>query len=124
MKIIKYVNETYRTKTVEDILTKGNTDGQDGLSWKEVNTLIKDGHNPKSFVFGVAKIFWGVDGMTNSVFEAMDENKDNIISVEECDIYARKKCNISLESIWNETVEQVCNRLDSTPRKSNKKEPK
>ena len=117
MKIINFVNENYRTKTTKDILIDGNTDGKDGLSWKEVNTLIKDGHNPKSILFGAAKIFWGIDGMTNSVFKAMDENKDKIISLEECDKYAQKECNVSLKDIWNETVEQVCNRLDNTTKK-------
>lgn len=123
MKLIHFVNNSYRTKTVKDILVGGNTDGEDGLSWKEVNKLIKEGHNPKSLIFGAAKLFWGVDGMTNSVFKAMDENKDGIISLTECDKYAQKECDISLKDIWNETVEQVCNRLDNAPKKSNKKEP-
>lgn len=123
MKLINFVNETYRTKTAGEILTKGNTDGQDGLSWKEVNALIKDGHNPRSLLFGAAKLFWGIDGMTNSVFKAMDKDKNNIISLEECDLYAKKECNVSLKDIWDETVEQVCNRLDNAAKK-NKKEPK
>lgn len=124
MKLINFVNETYRTKTAGEILTKGNTDGQDGLSWKEVNTLIKDGHNPKSFLFGAAKLFWGVDGMTNSVFKALDENADKVITLDECDIYAKKKCGLSLKDLWNETAEQICNRLNDADKKSNKKEPK
>lgn len=123
MKLINLVNENYRIKTVEEILTKGNTDGKDGLSKKEVNALINDGHNPKSFLFNAAKLFLGVEGMTNSVFKAMDKDKNNIITLEECDIYAKKECNVSLKDIWNETVEQVCNRLDNASKKSNKKEP-
>ena len=122
MKLINLVNEKYRTKTTKEILVDGNTDGKAGLSWKEVNVLIKDGHNPKSLIFSAAKFFWGVDGMTNSVFKVMDIDQDNIISLEECDLYARKECNITLKEIWNETVEKVCNRLDSIP-KNNKKEP-
>jgi len=110
--LIDYVNNEYRTKTVSEILTKGNTDGEEGLSKEEVKTLIKNGHNKKSFVFGLAKTFWGVSNMTNSVFKAMDANKDNIISLEECDAYAKKECNVTLNDIWNLSVADVCNLLD------------
>ena len=57
MKLINFVNQEYRMKTAGQILTEGNTDGQDGLSWNEVNTLIRKGHNPKSFLFSTAKFF-------------------------------------------------------------------
>lgn len=117
MKLINLVNENYRKKTTGEILTKGNTDGQDGLSWKEVNTLIKDGHNPKSLLFGAAKLFWGIDGMTNSVFKAMDKNSDNKISLEECDLYAKKECNVSLKDIWNKSAAEVCEMLDNASKK-------
>ena len=118
MKLINLVNKTYRTKTAGEILTKGNTDGQEGLSWKEVNALIKDGHNSKSLLFRAANLFWSIDSMTNSVFKAMDMNSDNNISLEECDLYVKKECNVSLEDIWDETVEQICNRLDNANKKS------
>ena len=121
MKLINLVNENYRTKTAGQILTEGNTDGEEGLSWKEVNKLIEIGHNPKSLLFGAAKLFWGIDGMTNSVFKAMDRNNDNIISLKECDMYAKKECNVPLKDIWNRSAAEVCNMLDAAS-KNNKKE--
>lgn len=131
MPLIDYVNSEYRTKKVSEILTKGNTDGKLGLSRQEVKTLIQDGHNKNSFIFGVAKFLLGVDRMTNSVFKAIDkydlvgENKpDNIITLEECDLYAQKECGYSLKDIWDLTVEEVCEILDNTSKKKkNKKEP-
>lgn len=114
MKLINLVNDKYRTKTTKEILTDGNTDGQAGLSWQEVNALIKDGHNPKSFICKTAKFLWGIDAMTNSVFKAIDSDNNKIITLEECNKYMLDKCNIGLESIWNKTATEVCNILDNT----------
>lgn len=76
----------------------------------------------QNLFFGAAKLFWGVDGMTNSVFKAMDRNDNKIVTLEECDLYAQETCNVTLKDIWNLTVAEVCEILDKTPQKKNKKE--
>ena len=113
MDLINFVNKEYRVKTVAEILTKGNTDGEDGLSWQEVHELIKNGHNKESFLFNTVKFFWGTKKMTESVFKALDEDESKTITLEECDNYVQKECNCSLKELWNMTVADVCELIDS-----------
>lgn len=117
MNLINFVNKDYRTKTVAEILTKGNTDGKDGLSWREVHKLIEEGHNKNNFVFSAVKVFWGTKNMTNSVFKALDKDNNKIITLKECDDYAKEECNITLKEIWNMTVADVCEIIDNAPKK-------
>ena len=99
MKLINFVNDAYKIKTAQQILTEGNTDGKEGLSWKEVNVLIEKGHNKDYFWMKVAKMLKNVDSMTDSVFKAMDIDNDEIITEAECDIFAREKCDVSFKTI-------------------------
>ena len=116
MKLINFINDAYKTKTAQQILTEGNTDGKEGLSWKEVNVLIEKGHNKDYFWMKVAKMLKNIDSMTDSVFKAMDIDNDKIITEAECDIFAREKCDVSLETIRHETVEKICQRIDNAPK--------
>ena len=110
--LISYIDKTYRSKTIKEVLSEAETDGASGLSWNEVNALIKKGHNKNSFLLNIFKLVKGVDNMTNSVFNEIDKNKDKILTLQECDLYAQDKCKMSLESILEFKVEDVCNLID------------
>ena len=55
--------------------------------------------------------------MTNSVFKALDKDNNKIITLKECDDYAKEECNITLKEIWNKTVADVCEIIDNAPKK-------
>ena len=117
MDLINFVNKEYRTKTVSEVLTKGNTDGKEGLSRQEVQALIENGYNKDSIILRTVKLFLSTKSMTNSVFEAFDKDNDKIITLKECDNFARNECNCTLKELWNMTVADVCTIIDNIPPK-------
>lgn len=79
--------------------------------------MVKDGYNKNSIISGTVKIFFGTKSMTNSIFKALDNDQNDIITLQECDNYARQKCNHSLIELWNLSVADVCILIENLSKK-------
>lgn len=111
MKLTSYFKNSYldENPTISEILTKYDYENgkSDGLySKREVSVFIEDS------VVGFGRAILGKNKIAEWVFKAMNENKDEYISIQEIDSYLKKDFGITLDSFKPRKLQNACDILD------------
>ena len=109
MNFAPYLNKQFREKTLSRVLEKHDKNSDGIYSYEEISQLVK---NAKSPLGNFVSIFVPTTKMTKEIFDALDNNKDRNITLEEFQNYLKQEFGLELESIKNKKVDEICNMIN------------
>ena len=110
MKFESYLKKSFLMKnyTINDVLSKYDSDRDGKYSKDEVRFLIKEA----IFEIGIF-LGGGKSNLTEKMFKYIDKNKDETITIDEINAYLQKDFKgLKLDDLRQKNVKEVCTILD------------